>query len=174
MNAASLPRVTTRPAAAEDEALLLAVYAATREAELELTSSQAINPLTRKVIDRVAFTIMGDRLLYVGPPEFVGAQPINVAFLSPSSRLEDLVVQTLNDHLYQLERRSRELTTIGLNPRVEPKSLSLTAELGWELLLPVGPRAPSDRAWPADRGRRDPGQHTFARFPWRLCRGRCS
>jgi hypothetical protein len=99
------------------------------EAELVLSGSQAINPLTRKVIDRIAFTIMGDRLLYVGPPEFVGAQPINVAYLSPTSRLEDLIVQTLNDHLFQLERRSNELSALGISPKVEPTTLQLTAEL---------------------------------------------
>ncbi len=99
------------------------------EAELVLTSGQALNPLTRKVIDRVSFTIMGDRLLYVGPSEFIGAQPINLAYLSPSSRLEDLIVQTLNEHLFQLERRSNELTALGLSPRVDPGTLQLTADV---------------------------------------------
>jgi hypothetical protein len=99
------------------------------EAELPLQSGQAMNPLTRKVIDRVSFTIMGDRLLYVGPAEFVGAQPINLAYLSPNSRLEDLIIQTLNDHLFQLERRSNELTALGISPRVDPGTLQLTADL---------------------------------------------
>lgn len=99
------------------------------EAELELRSGQAFNPLMRKAIERVNFTVMGDRLLYVGPPEFVGAQPINLAFLSPQGRLEDLVVQTLNEHLYQLERRSTELTALGISPKVDPATLQLTAEL---------------------------------------------
>jgi hypothetical protein len=99
------------------------------EAELELQGGEAINPLTRKVIDRVNFTVMGDRLLYVGPPEFVGAQPINVAFLSPNTRLEDLVLQTLNDHLFQLQRRTQELTALGVSPKVDPGTLQLTAEL---------------------------------------------
>lgn len=99
------------------------------EAELSLTSGQALNPLTRKVIDHVNFTVMGDRLLYVGPPEFVGAQPINLAFLSPGTRLEDLIVQTLNDHLFQLERRSNELTALGISPKVDPATLQLSAEL---------------------------------------------
>ncbi len=99
------------------------------EAELVLQGGQALNPLTRRVIDRVSFTIMGDRLLYVGPPEFVGAQPINLAYLSPSSRLEDLIVQTLNDHLFQLERRSNELTALGISSRVDPGTLQLTADL---------------------------------------------
>lgn len=99
------------------------------EADLTLNGGAAINPLTRKVIERVSFTVMGDRLLYVGPPEFVGAQPINLAFLSPGTRLEDLVVQTLNDHLFQLERRSNELTALGISPRVDPTTLQLTADL---------------------------------------------
>jgi len=99
------------------------------EAELELSHGSALNPLTRQVISNVNFTVMGDRLLYVGPPEFVGAQPINLAFLTPSSRLEDLAVQTLNDHLYQLERRSNELSALGVNPKVDPQTLQLSAEL---------------------------------------------
>lgn len=99
------------------------------EAELQLTSASAINPLTRKVIDRVTFTVMGDRLLYVSPPEFVGAQPINVAFLTQATRLEDLVTQTLSDHLFQLERRSNELTRLGISPKVDPQTLQLSAEL---------------------------------------------
>lgn len=99
------------------------------EAELQLTGGAAFNPLTRKVIERVFFTVMGDRLLYVGPSEFVGATPINLAFLSAGTRLEDLVVQTLNDHLFQLQRRSNELSALGISPKVDPGSLQLSAEL---------------------------------------------
>jgi hypothetical protein len=99
------------------------------EADLQLTSGQAINPLTRVSIERVAFTVMGDRLLYVGPPEFVGAQPINLAFMTSATRLEDLVIGTLNDHLYQLERRSSELAVLGIAPKVDPVTLQLTAEV---------------------------------------------
>ena len=90
--------------------------------------------LTRKEIDKVFFTVMGDRLLYVGPSEFVGAQPINLAFLTPGTRLEDLVVQTLNEHLFQLERRSKELTALGISPKVDAQTLQLTAELEKEPL----------------------------------------
>ncbi len=99
------------------------------EAELELISGRALNPLSRREIDRISFTVMGDRLLYVGPPEFVGAQPINLAFLQPGTRLEDIVVDTLNEHLFQLERRSSELSALGIAPKVDPQTLQLTAEL---------------------------------------------
>lgn len=99
------------------------------EAELPVSDGQAINPLTRQPIDRVFFTVVGDRLLYVGPPEFVGAQPINLAFLTGATRLEDLVVKTLNEQLFQLERRSSELSAMGIAPKVDPATLQLTAEL---------------------------------------------
>ncbi len=99
------------------------------EAALTLSGGLAFNPLTRKEIDRVSFTVVGDRLLYVAPSELVGAQPINLAFLSPGTRLEDLVVQTLNEQLFQLERRSTELSTLGISPKVDPQTLQLTAEL---------------------------------------------
>jgi hypothetical protein len=99
------------------------------EASLTLQGGAAFNPLTRQAIDRIDFTVMGDRLLYVGPAEFVGAQPINLAFITPATRLEDLVLSTLNDHLYQLERRSNELTAIGVAPHVDPNTLQLSAEL---------------------------------------------
>lgn len=104
------------------------------EAGLKLSDGQAFNPLTRQAIDHVNFTVMGDRLLYVGPPEFVGAQPINLAFITGATRLEDLVVKTLNEHLFQLERRSSELTSMGLHPKVDPATLQLTAELEAEPL----------------------------------------
>lgn len=99
------------------------------EASLLLGSWQAVNPLTRQPIGRVYFSVMDERLSYVGPPEFVGAQPINLAFLTPASRLEDLILQTFNDHLFQLERRSNELTALGLSPRVDPQTLQLTSEI---------------------------------------------
>jgi hypothetical protein len=97
------------------------------EATLELSSGRAINPMTRKPIDRVTFTVVGSRLLYVGPEEFVGAQPINLAHLPTGVRLEELVLDTLNEHLYQLERRSAELSSIGLSPKVDPHTLQLSA-----------------------------------------------
>jgi hypothetical protein len=99
------------------------------EARLPLTDGQAVNPLTKRLIDSVFFTVMGDRLLYVGPPEFVGAQPINLAFITGATRLEDLVLKTFNDHLFQVERRSSELTAMGIHPKVDPSTLQLTAEL---------------------------------------------
>ncbi len=114
------------------EGLGLAVHAGDNGvigAELVLTAATAFNPLTRQQIDRVNFTVMGDRLIFVGPAELVGAAPINLAYLTPATRLEDLILQTLSAHLYQLERRSNELAAIGVSPKVDPHTLQLSAEL---------------------------------------------
>jgi len=114
------------------EGLGLAVHAGDNGvvgAELELTSAAAFNPLSRQALNRVNFTVIGDRLIFVGPPELVGANPINLAYLTPVTRLEDLVVQTLSSHLYQLERRSNELSALGVSPKVDPVTLQLSAEL---------------------------------------------
>lgn len=99
------------------------------DAQLDLSGASAFNPLTRQQINRVTFTVRGDRLLFVAPAELVGAQPINLAYLTAATRLEDLVIQTLSTHLYQLERRSNELSAIGVSPRVDPSTLQLSAEV---------------------------------------------
>ncbi len=98
-------------------------------AELSLLLAPAFNPLTRQPIDHVTFTVMGDRLIFVGPPELVGAQPINLAYLTAATRLEELIVQTLSAHLFQLERRSNELSALGVSPKVDPTTLQLSAEV---------------------------------------------
>jgi hypothetical protein len=98
-------------------------------AQLNLTDAPAFNPLTRKPIEYVAFTLMGDRLIFVGPAELVGAQPIHLAYLTAATRLEELIVQTLSAHLFQLERRSNELSALGVSPKVDPATLQLSAEL---------------------------------------------
>lgn len=108
------------------------------EAGLELGSGLAFNPLSRQAIPAVTFTVVGDRLIFVGPPELVGAAPINLAFITAQTRLEDLVVQQLNEHLFQLERRSRELSSLGIAPQVDPQSLLLSADMEqgtWRFVL---------------------------------------
>jgi hypothetical protein len=97
------------------------------EATLEL-DRHAFNPLTRKRLDKITFSVMGDRLIYLSPVELVGAHPIHLALIKEGN-LEDLVVETLNQHLYQLERRSTELSTLGVSTKVEPESLQLSADL---------------------------------------------
>ena len=76
------------------------------EAELELNSGQAMNPLTRQFLNRAQFTVVGDRLIAIDPPELVGLPPINVAHLQRASALEDIIVKALNDAIMHVQRRS--------------------------------------------------------------------
>jgi hypothetical protein len=108
------------------------------EAELELNSGQAMNPLTRQFLSRAQFTVVGDRLIAIDPPELVGLPPINVAHLQRASALEDIIVKALNDSIMHVQRRSAELTSLGFSPKVDPASLSLTVELrigDWEFTI---------------------------------------
>jgi hypothetical protein len=99
------------------------------EAEFRMPPGLAVNPLTLRPIDRVCFTLMGERLLFVGPPEYVGGTPVNLAFANKTTNLCELLLQRLNDHLFQLERRSNELSALNVSPQVDGPSLQLTAEI---------------------------------------------
>lgn len=99
------------------------------EADLELTTNSLMNPLTRNFIQKVTFTVVGDRLVAIDPAELVGIAPISTAGLERMSALEEQVSNAFNDHILHLQRRSAELQTLGLNPKVDPQALSLAAEV---------------------------------------------
>ncbi|MBL8952332.1 MAG: hypothetical protein JNK82_16250 [Myxococcaceae bacterium] len=99
------------------------------EAELELTSGQAVNPLTRQFISKAHFTVVGDRLITIYPAELVGMPPITLSHVSRAAALEDILVKSLNEAILHVQRRSEQLSALGLTPRVDPSSLQLTAEV---------------------------------------------
>lgn len=99
------------------------------EAELELLSGQAVNPLTRTVIERVTFTVLGDRLIAIDPAELVGSAPILIPHLTGAHAIEDLVVKSVHDSLLQAQRRSKELASLGISPRTDPRTLLCAADL---------------------------------------------
>src|SRR4051794_15752935 len=99
------------------------------EAELELTSGQAMNPLTRQFIGKAQFTVLGDRLITIFPAELVGMPPINLSHVSRAAALEDIIVKSLNEAIMHVQRRSEQLTAMGLHPHVDQASLQLSAEL---------------------------------------------
>jgi hypothetical protein len=108
------------------------------EAELELTSGQLMNPITRRFLTRAQFTVLGDRLITIDPPELVGMPPINLAHVTRQSALEDIIVKSLNDAITHLTRRSSELTAMGFAPKVDPASLQLSVEIKtgpWEFII---------------------------------------
>lgn len=108
------------------------------EAELELASA-LVNPLTRSFITRIVFSVVGDRLVAIDPAELVGIAPIDVSRLARAADIEKLVQTAFNDHIFQIQKRSAELQTLGLAAKVDPKKLSLTSEVmtpnGWQFLL---------------------------------------
>lgn len=99
------------------------------EADLELTTNSLVNPLTRNFIQKVTFTVLGDRLVAIDPAELVGIAPIPLAGLERMSALEEQISNAFNEHILHLQRRSAELQTLGLNPKVDPQQLSLSAEV---------------------------------------------
>ncbi|MBX7114427.1 MAG: hypothetical protein K1X64_08865 [Myxococcaceae bacterium] len=99
------------------------------EAVLSLRPGEARNPLTKSDITAVRFMVMGDRLMIVEPPELVGAPLIHLGHIEDGDALTDLVLKNLSDHVFNVDRRSSELTMLGLHPVVDEKSLQLSAKL---------------------------------------------
>jgi hypothetical protein len=102
------------------------------EAVMEMQSGQAVNPLTRTVIERVTFTVLGDRLIAIDPAELVGSAPILIPHLTGGAAIEDLVIKSVHDSLLHAQRRSKELAALGISPRTDPRTLLFAAE------IPVG------------------------------------
>lgn len=98
------------------------------EAELEL-QSQLANPLARTFIDKVVFAVVGERLVAIEPPEFIGLQPIHLGSVQKGAEVESQITDAFNENILQIQRRSKELQTLGIAPRLDPRSLTLTAEL---------------------------------------------
>lgn len=113
----------------EEQLMSLGLTLEGSEAVLPLTPGEATNPLTKTSIVSVRFMVMGDRLMIVEPPELVGAPLIHLGHIDDADALTDLVIKSLADHVFQVERRSSELTTLGLSPVVDPPSLQLSTKL---------------------------------------------
>jgi|CXWL01.1.fsa_nt_gi hypothetical protein len=99
------------------------------EAVLALTPGEARNPLTKDELTQVRFMVMGDRLMVVDPAELVGAPLIHLGHIEDGDALTDLVLKNLADHIFQVDRRSSELTMLGLHPMVDAPSLQLSTKM---------------------------------------------
>lgn len=87
-----------------------------------------VNPLTRKFIDQVAFAALPDgRLVTVAPIEVVGLTPFSLAGVERFGDFEAQLHLAWDDAVLQLQRRSAELQALGVEPQVEPNTLTLTA-----------------------------------------------
>lgn len=99
------------------------------EASLDLVSGAVLNPLSRRFVTEVTFAVVGDRLIPTAPSELVGLAPIAVSALSKASDAEQLLGDSFNEHVFQLQRRSAELQALGVEPRTHPETLDLTASV---------------------------------------------
>jgi hypothetical protein len=99
------------------------------EAVLELQSLPLVNPLTRHFIDQVRLRPSDGGLVPVAPPEVLGLAPLQLAGVERAADLEAQVSAAFNAASLHLQRRSAELQTLGVSPRVDPDTLRLSAEL---------------------------------------------
>lgn len=88
-----------------------------------------INPVSRQMISKITFTIVGDRLIPIDPGALVGTPPIALTRVERASDLEEQLSAALNEAILSVQRRSADLTSLGISSRVDPESLTLSAEL---------------------------------------------
>ncbi|HEY8207190.1 MAG TPA: hypothetical protein VIG99_06905 [Myxococcaceae bacterium] len=136
------------------------------QAVLAMAQLPLLNPLTRRELKEVTFTVAGERLVAIHPPEVVGITPIAIPRLTTGDELQAQVHAAFNEHVQQTQRRSGQLQAMGIAARVEPGTLQLTAELegsGYEFLIALDKRG----GFRVIKARRDGGEvdvsagHTF-------------
>jgi hypothetical protein len=113
------------------------------EVSLDLISGGLLNPLTRKFLTEAVFAAVDDRLVAIEPAELVGLPPISLVGVEKASEVEQQVGDLFNEHVLHLQRRSAELQAIGIEPKVEPNSLQLTAQVeaaGFQVTLAADKR----------------------------------
>lgn len=96
-------------------------------ADLEVSAGLLVNPITGEAIQRVSFATSTDRLTVLEPPTLVGIPPLLLARIARTEDLEQILSDALQDIAQQLERRSAELSALGIDPVIEPDKLRLTA-----------------------------------------------
>ena len=99
------------------------------EVSLDLISGGLLNPLTRKFLSEAVFAAVDDRLVAIEPAELVGLPPISLVGVERASEVEQQVGDLFNEHVLHLQRRSAELQALGLEPKVDPATLQLSAEV---------------------------------------------
>jgi hypothetical protein len=88
-----------------------------------------LNPLTRGYIDRVAFRLEDEKLVPQAPVELVGLAPVPVTGVVRLRDFEKRLREHFDACILQLQRRCSELQALGIQPRIQPASLDLRAEL---------------------------------------------
>lgn len=99
------------------------------EVEAPLFGGQLVNPITSEILERARFRFEDDRLTALAPPELVGLAPVLATQLESARELEAVLGDAFTEVLTVVSRRSSELATLGLSPKVDRGSLVLRAEL---------------------------------------------
>ncbi|MFZ5470502.1 MAG: hypothetical protein ACOZIN_13785 [Myxococcota bacterium] len=97
------------------------------EVSLDLVTGKLTNPLTRQFLTRASLAVSGDRLVVVDPPELVGCPPVYLPRVANAAQIERQLADSLNESIFQLSRRSAELSALGVSPHVDPVTLNLSA-----------------------------------------------
>lgn len=92
-------------------------------------ASALINPVSRQMISKVTFTVVGDRLIAIDPSSLVGSPPIALTRVERAADLEEQLSAALNETILLVQRRSADLTSLGITSRVDPETLTLTADI---------------------------------------------
>jgi hypothetical protein len=87
------------------------------------------NPISRRFIERATFRLEDERLVAVAPPELAGLPPIPAMGITRFSEFAARLQSSFDDAVLCLQRRAAELQGLGLQPRVDPQSLQLSADL---------------------------------------------
>ncbi|HVG63152.1 MAG TPA: hypothetical protein VNA24_31605 [Hyalangium sp.] len=98
-------------------------------ATLELRGVALTNPATQQTIPTVTFRAEWDRLIPSAPPAVVGLTPVLLSSVASREDISSLVSGAFDEYLFHIERRSAQLHSMGLHPKLDPESLILTTEL---------------------------------------------
>lgn len=100
------------------------------QATLELAEGFVLeNPVTRQPLPPVTFQLLSNRLIPIAPPAVVGLPPILLGAVRNRTEISQLLSSAYDEHLFHLERRSAQLETMGLQPKLDPETLELSTEL---------------------------------------------
>ena len=99
------------------------------EVDLPFDGVDLQNPVTGTPLERATFTLLGDRLVALEPPEMVGMPPVSLTDFDTAGQLRNWMVADFKRMLSELDKRGAELRALGLDPQIDPGSLRMTALL---------------------------------------------
>jgi hypothetical protein len=99
-------------------------------ATLELGERSALkNPVTHEPIPTITFQVEWDRLVPSNPPAVAGLTPVLLHGVASREDIATLISGAFDDYVFHIDRRSAQLHSMGLHPKLDPESLVLSTEL---------------------------------------------